>query len=335
MDLTGRTVLVTGASGFVGRALCRELRRRGAHVRAALRTLASMESDADETTVVGEIGPDTDWSAALRGVTFVAHLAARVHQMKEDRTIAAAEYTRVNVAGTRTLASNAAEQGVRRFVFLSSVKACGESTGSADWPESSLCERDSAAPVDAYGRSKRDAELAVIDVHNSSTMECVVIRPTLVYGPGVGGNFLTLLDWIRKGRPLPLGRVTNRRSLVYLGNLVDAICCCLSHPSAAGKTYFVCDDEVFSTPELARFLAEVMGKASNIVSIPLPLLRAAAWLAGKETAVQRVTESLEVSSALIQRDLGWAPPYPASQGLIETVGWFQRVAAADPSENNA
>ena len=237
-------ILVTGANGFVGTALCRYLVASGVEVRGAVRRLdrPGVQVNGVEYVQVGEIGPGTDWSAALQGVDVVIHLAARVHVMKEFSRDPLADFRAVNTAGTESLAKLAATKGVRRIVYLSSIKVNG-SVGAG------FTEADAPHPQDAYALSKWEAEQALHRISGETKLEVVVLRPPLVYGPGVGGNFLRLMKLMRRRWLLPLASVHNRRSLIYLGNLVDAIALSVGHPAAAGETFLVSDGEDLSTAE--------------------------------------------------------------------------------------
>ncbi|HUF20675.1 MAG TPA: SDR family oxidoreductase [Burkholderiales bacterium] len=309
-------VLVTGATGFVGSALCAALEQGGVAYRRALRSGASAHA---EDAVVGKIGPDTDWRAALENVTVVVHLAARTHVMRESAADPLAAYREVNVEGTRRLAEAAAAAGVRRFVFLSSIKVNGERTDLLPFGET-----DAPHPEDAYGITKLEAErvLGRIAVESDMGMGVTILRPPLVYGPGVKSNFLALMRAVRKGVPLPLGSVDNRRSLVYVGNLVSAIVACLNNHRAAGQTFLVSDGEDLSTPALIRRLGSGLGTRPRVYPFPVSLLRFAGALTGKRAQVARLTDSLQVDSARIRQTLGWTPPVTVEQGLLETARWF-------------
>lgn len=313
-------ILVTGADGFVGRALCAALAASGRPARRAVRAARSAFPD---TVAVGDIGPGTDWRAALEGVACVVHLAARAHVLRESTADSLAEYRRVNVAGTRVLAEQAARAGVQRLVFLSSVKVHGEES-----PDRPFTERDLPHPADAYGVSKWEAERALRAIERETGLEVVVLRPPLVYGPGVRGNFLRLLRLIARGVPLPLASVRNRRSLIYVGNLADAILAACAAPQAAGGTYLVSDGEAISTPDLARAIARALGVASRLFALPPRLLEIAARTAGRGEEARRLLGSLEVDAALIGRELGFVPRYGLAQGLAETARWFRSVGAA-------
>ncbi len=310
-------ILVTGATGFVGRALCGELVARGHHVRAALRRDVDLPTGC-ERRVVGEIGPETDWRGALDGIDAVAHLAARVHVMRETAADPLAAFRRTNVDGTLRLAQSAAQAGVRRFVFLSSVKILGDAS-----PAGPLIESSPAKPRDPYGVSKWEAEQGLAQVARESAMEIVILRPPLVYGPGVKGNFRALGRFLDRGVPLPLGAIRNRRSLLYLGNLVEAIDLCLSHDAAAGKTYLIRDGEDLSTPDLARRLAAALGSRARLFPVPGAVLRLAAGCHGRKAEAERLLGSLTVDERQIRQELGWRPRFTVEQGVAYTAAWFR------------
>jgi len=305
-------VLVTGANGFVGRALCQHLLQRGFSVRAAIRRAGGGLPGCEEV-IVGEIGPDTDWHRALGGVDAVAHLAARVHVMHETSVDALADFRRVNVQGTAYLARAAAAAEVKRLVFLSSVKVNGEASARP------LTEADVPCPEDAYAISKWEAEQALAQVAKETGLEYVILRPPLVYGPGVEANFLRLIRVVARGVPLPLGCVQNLRSLVYVGNLVDAIGVCLTHPVLANRTYLVSDGEDLSTPQLVRRLAAAISVSPRLWPVPVAWLRLAAAVADQRAALDRLVGSLQIDSTALRRDTGWQPPFSVDHGLAQTV----------------
>lgn len=301
------TVLVTGATGFVGRALVERLARESrVSVRAVVRR-QSVDLPDNVERVSGELDPAWDWRPALADVTTVVHLAARVHVMRDRAADPLAEYRRVNVAGTEHLAHSAAASGVRRFVFLSSVKVNGEA--------GIFQETDTPQPVDPYGVSKLEAEGAVRAVAAGTSMEVAVIRAPLVYGPNVGANFGSLIRAVQSGIPLPLGAVDNRRSLVGLDNLIDFIMVCMRHPGAAGETFFVSDGEDVSTTDLVRRLARAAGRSARLIPVPPSLLALAASLAGRRDVGQRLTGTLCVDITRARHQLGWAPPVSLDEGL--------------------
>ncbi len=308
-------VLVTGANGFVGRVLCTTLTQHGYAVRGAVRSSAA--STQAPCVAVGEITEQTDWSVALTDVDVVIHLAARVHVMRDTAVDPLAEFRRVNTAGTEHLARCAAASGVKRLVYVSSIKVNGEETHGGK----KFSEADTPAPQDAYDVSKWEAEKALHRVAHETGLEVVIVRPPLVYGPGVKGNFAQMLAVVAKGVPLPLASVHNRRSLIYVGNLVDALITCATHPAAAGQTYLVCDGEDVSTPDLLRQLAVAMGVPSRLFPCPAMLLRLAGKLAGKSQQLERLLGSLQVDNGKIRRDLNWRPPYSLQAGLQATAEW--------------
>lgn len=305
-------VLLTGATGFVGRALHPLLRQAGYAVRVAVRR--SLDG-VDDQVVVGDIGPDTDWTAAVSGIDVVIHLAARVHQMKDTAPDPLAACRDTNTSGTERLARAAAVAGVRRFVFVSSVKAVGERSA----PNRPWTEDMPAHPEDPYGLSKLEAEQALSRVAQQTGMEHVIVRPPLVYGPGVGANFGRLMRLVGRGWPLPLGCVNNRRSLIAVANLASALLACATHPAAAGRTYFVSDGEDVSSAELVRHIARALGRSPRLLPLPVPLLRLAGVLTGRSAAVRRLTESMVVDSARIRAELGWKPPVSMQQALAAMV----------------
>lgn len=313
------TILVTGANGFVGSALCAKLHHDAVPVRGAIRTLQP-QRDSDQVIAVGEISTETDWTAALKDVKQVVHLAARAHVMNDKCAEPLSEFRRVNVSGAANLARQAAAAGVRRFVFLSTIKVNGEFTEEGK----TFTANDVPAPQDPYGASKHEAEQVLRQIAGETGMELVVIRPPLVYGPGVKGNFLSLMQAIDKRRPLPLGAIQNRRSLIYVGNLVDIIRLCLTHPKAAGKVFLASDGNDLSTPELVRRLAASMGRRPFIVPLPTPWMRFAGWMLGKQASVDRVIGSLAVDTTPLRDELGWQPCYTIQAGLEATALWYQK-----------
>lgn len=305
-------VLVTGANGFIGRALVEELLRRGLPVTAGVRRAATFQAGI-RIACPGDLGPATDWGEALAGCGAVVHLAARVHVMSDKATDPLAEYRKVNVAGTMTLGRQAAAAGVKRFVFVSSIKVNGEGTP----PGRPYRETDAPAPLDPYGRSKLEAEEGLLAIGVSSDMEVVVIRAPLIYGPGVRANFLRMARWLARGRPLPLGAVTeNRRSLLGLDNLVDFILLCLQHPKAANQVFLAADGEDLSTTELLRRTAAALGVHPRLVPVPPAILEAGAAVLGKRAVVDRLCGSLQVDIGKARRVLGWRPPVSVDEGLL-------------------
>lgn len=315
--MSNGSILVTGANGFVGSALCIALIKGGYKVRAAIRDTSRFAIEGGETVSVATLETDTHWGEALRGITTVIHLAARVHVMQDVASDPLEEFRRVNVAGTERLARSAAAQGVKRFVFVSSIKVNGESTSAEPFRED-----DRPAPQDPYGVSKLEAEEMLRRVAAETGMEVVIVRPPLVYGAGVKGNFATMLKVLSKGIPLPFASVNNRRSLVYVGNLVEALILCATHPAAGGRTYLVSDGEDISTSDLLRRLGAELGHAARLFPCPASLLLMIGRLTGKHDQMQRLLGSLRVDSGKIRRELGWMPAYSLQQGLQATAqGW--------------
>lgn len=343
-------IFVTGATGFVGSKLIAELGNRDLSVRIATRTDASKLKGVEIITIKS-FDAGTDWGSSLIGIDVVIHLAARVHVMNDKAADPLEEFRRVNAAGTESLARAAAASGVKRLVFVSSIKVNGESTFPvaastlkkiphnpplhpqgvprccattlplAKWGtlRSVFSETDEASPQDPYGVSKWEAEQALHRVASETGLEVVIVRPPLVYGEGVKGNFAQLLKVLTKGIPLPLASVHNLRSLIYIGNFVDALRVCATHPAAAGRTYLVSDGEDVSTPDLLRQLGAAMGHPARLLPCPPRLLKLAGRLLGRSDQIERLLGSLQVDSSRIRNELGWQPPFTLQEGLRLTV----------------
>lgn len=313
-----KRVLVTGANGFVGDGLCKRLLSEGHQVTAALRRpVVPFFHESINSVIVGNVDDKTDWTNAIEGIDIVVHLAARVHQMAEEAVDPLQAYRQVNVKGTKNLAESSARAGVSRFVYLSSVKVNGEESLTA------YRENDEPMPEDAYGISKIEGERQLSAIAENCAMEFVVIRPPLVYGPSVKANFLALMRLVDRKIPLPLANVSNRRSFIYLGNLVDCIITCMNHPSAAGQTYLVSDDRDISTPDLIRWIACALNTAAYLFPCPQTLLSLVAGLLGKKDALNRLLGSLTVDISKIKRELSWTPPFTVESGLLNTAKWFK------------
>jgi len=306
--------MVTGANGFVGQDFCAEALTRGLVVRGTTR-LSGTPLPNIKNVVVSDINGMPDWGLALEGCDIVVHLAARVHVMREVSDDPLAEFRHVNVAGTERLARSAAAAGVRRFVYVSSIKVNGEGTRKGE----AYTEQYNAAPQDFYGISKWEAEQALHQVAKDTGLEVVIVRPPLVYGAGVKGNFAQMISVVAKGVPLPFASVNNKRSLIYVKNLVDALMLCATHPAAAGNTYLVSDGEDVAISDLLRKLAFAMGKKPHLFLCPVILLKLAAKLFRKSEQVDRLLGSLQVDSSKIRRELGWVPPFSMDDGLKATV----------------
>lgn len=314
-------VLVTGANGFVGRSLCRAMLDRGWAVRAAVRTMDDRFPHGAEPAIVGGIDSGTDWRPLLGDIDAVVHLAARVHVMRDSAPDPLAEFRTANVDATMALARQAAAASVPRFLFLSTIKVLGEGRKTA------YTEADSEAPQDPYAISKQEAEHALLRLADGTGMSVTILRPPLVYGPGVGGNFIRLIRLAGSGWPLPFGAVSNRRSLVYVGNLADASCRALERPAGDRRIFLVSDGEDVSTPELIRRIAMQENRTPRLVGLPLSVLRLAARLTGRAGEMERLTDSLYVDSTLIRTALGWAPPFSLNEGLSETIRWARNDVA--------
>lgn len=311
-------VAITGANGFLGGALVKCLPSKGFVLREIVRTANSKDQEA-----VGAIDADTDWSRALVGVHVVIHTAARVHVMNDTSSDSLADFRKVNVLGTANLAWQAAAAGVKRFVFLSSIKVNGEHTlpGYPFFPD------DVPAPIDPYGISKMEAEEELRFVASRTGMDVVIIRPPLVYGPGVKANFLNMMKWLSWGVPLPLGAVReNRRSLVALDNLVDLLAVCIDHPAAANQTFLVSDGHDLSTTDLLRRMGDALGRRAPLLPVPLFFLRLAAKVLGRSTVIERLCGSLQVNIDKTRDVLGWTPPVQVDDALKEVAEVFKREA---------
>lgn len=309
-------VLVTGATGFVGKTLCGVLARSGYIVRAALRNDRALPTGVSEIAVVGDIGASTDWRAALQGLEVVIHVAARAHVL-HDSSANSNLYIETNGHGTERLADASVQAGVRRFMFLSSIKVNGEETiGHAYTAD------DEPRPRDAYGSSKWHAEQRLTEVAKRTGMEVVIVRPPLVYGPGVRANFLRLLHWADKQWPLPLGAIENSRSLVSIWNLCDLLVRLLEHPRAPGRTWMVSDGEDLSTPELVRRIARAMNRRVRLVPVPVGVLNLLAGLTGRKDEIARLCSSLAVNIDQTRRELEWTPPMKVDEAIARTVSWY-------------
>lgn len=307
-------VLITGANGFVGNSLCKTLALRGYIAHGATRLPCEFPS-AVKNVLVGEINNQTDWKLILGGCDVVIHLAARVHVMQETEGNPLSEFRKVNVAGTEHLAWSAAAAGVKRLVYVSSIKVNGEETCN----DQAYTEQSNPSPQDPYGISKWEAEQALHRVAKETGLEVVIVRPPLVYGPNVKGNFAQMISVIARGVPLPFASVNNKRSLIYVKNLVDALILCATHSAAPGNTYLVSDGEDISTSDLLRKLAFAMEKKSRLFLFPMSLLRLTARVFRKSDQVTRLLGSLRVDSSKIRHELGWVPPFSVSDGLKATV----------------
>jgi nucleoside-diphosphate-sugar epimerase len=318
-------VVVTGANGFLGRHICGHLSSQGWQVTAIVRRPEAIGVLPNGIrTKILDLESGKDLTEALRGADAVVHLAALAHVVR-DHTHAAShyEYHRVNVALTETVLRASLGVGVRRFLFMSSAKAVGAGTdGSSAVALDEECE---CLPVDAYGRSKLEAERIVLETGTEHGVQCIVVRPPLVYGAGVKANFLRLIRAVDRGIPLPLGAVANKRSMIYIGNLAHFVHTCLQHPNAGGAAYHVADQEALSTKDLLGAVAKLLGKPLRLLSVPMPLLKLGARVVGHEEDLQRLIASFVLNTDRARRSLGWAPIYTSEQGLRETIRWYWSV----------
>ncbi|MCM8797610.1 MAG: NAD-dependent epimerase/dehydratase family protein [Candidatus Omnitrophica bacterium] len=310
-------VLVTGANGFIGQALCRTIRQAGFNVRACVRSKENGRFTDCETIEVGEIGPHTQWQNALMGVETVIHLAA-ITQVRKKKFDSLEIFRKVNVAGTGRLAHMAAQAGVKRFIFISSVKVNGEGSCRP------YTEEDAPEPKDAYGISKREAEDLLAYIANQTGLQTVVLRIPLVYGPGVKSNFKSLLDAVALGLPLPFKAIHNQRSFIYLGNLIDAIITCITHPLAAGQTFMVSDGQDISTPDLIKMLALAMDKKPILFSLNPAILKTLCRIVGKGEEIEKLTGTILIDNSKIKNLLGWKTPFSLEEGLKDTVKYYQK-----------
>jgi nucleoside-diphosphate-sugar epimerase len=310
-----KKVLVTGGTGFVGRSLLERLCAEGFLPTAALRQeVAGLPSSVSRCRVDG-VHEDTDWTAALLGQEAVVHCAARAHVMRDTTDDPLEAFRSINFHGTLNLARQAADAGVRRFVFISSVGVNGAETFGTPFREV-----DIPAPHSPYAVSKCEAEAALQVLAGETDLEIVIIRPTLVYGPNAPGNFGSLMRWLQRGVPLPLGAIHNQRSFVSLDNLIDLIVTCIKHPAAANQTFLVSDGEDVSTTELLHRMGRFMNRPARLIPVPASWLKLAATLVGRRDVAQRLCGSLQVDIEKTQRLLGWRPPLTLDEGLRIAAG---------------
>jgi len=313
-------ILVTGATGFIGNALVKELADAERPVRACVRAGNAVTTGGVSIVRIEGIDVNQDWRPALEGVSAIVHAAARVHVMNDTAKDPLVEFRRVNVEGTLNLARQAAAAGVSRFIFISSIKVNGESTEHGR----PFFADDAPAPIDSYGVSKLEAEIGLREIGRESGMAIVVIRPPLVYGPGVKANFLSMMKILDRRVPLPLGAVHNVRSLVSIGNLVSLIVVCIDHPAAANETFLVSDGEDLSTTQLLGRMANALGRRARLVPVPMGLLRIGAMVLGKPNVAQRLCGSLQVDISKTRKLLAWNPPLSVDEGLRRAAEGYRR-----------
>ena len=339
------TILLTGSTGFVGSALTQSLHQQGHALTAAVRRITDSIPPSIQQIFIDDLLPGTDWTPALNDVDTIIHLAARVHVMHDTASDPLTEFRRTNTAATLNLAQQAAAAGVRRFIFLSSIKVNGESTA----PGQSFTANDTLTPlapcgrgaggsdrhtsgrgagsegIDPYGQSKQEAEQGLTEIAQQTGLEVVIIRPPLVYGAGVKGNFRSMMQWIHKGIPLPLGNIHNQRSLVALPNLIDLITTCIDHPAAANQTFLISDGEDLSTTELLQRLSKALGKPARLLPIPQTWMETGLTLLGKRAIAQRLCGNLQVDISKTRNLLGWTPPVSVDEALRQTAEPYLQV----------
>jgi nucleoside-diphosphate-sugar epimerase len=310
-------VLVTGANGFIGHHLCAALTTAGYSVRRAVRVLpATPKSLPNDWVEIGDIGPETNWAEALRGVQVVVHLAAHVHRIKSKVTDAH-QYFQVNAAGTQALVDQSCHSGVNRFIFLSSTKVHGESSDGKPFAPA-----DIPKPVDAYGKSKLAGEIALRQIADRAQMDWVIVRPPLIYGPGVGANFYRLMTLIDRRVPLPFKRTFNKRSLLSVGNLCDFLLRVIRQPEAASHTLLISDDHDLSTSELICKIANSLARRPLLFPLPISMLSVAGKIVGLDAELARLTKSLQVDVSQTRMLLGWEPAESVDDAMSNVAHWF-------------
>jgi len=316
--MTNQNILITGATGFIGEALCTVLINSDYRVTGAVRKKPKKIIPGVRYIPVGDINSLTSWDSYLDDIDVVIHLAARVHHIHENTNNLMRKYRKVNVEGTLRLASSAIKANVSRFIFLSSIKVNGEKTDQGILFNSG----SNPEPSDPYGISKYEAEKSLKQLACGTHLDVVIIRPPLVYGPRVGGNFIRLLNIVNKEIPLPFGSVNNKRSMIYLYNLIDLIRVCINHPKAVGKVLLVSDKESVSTPELIAKIASAMEKNVWLLTVPIVFIHVLAFLISKKQEIERLCESLSLDIDETIRLLDWEPPISMNDGLSQTVAWY-------------
>ncbi|PID45478.1 MAG: nucleoside-diphosphate sugar epimerase [Proteobacteria bacterium] len=317
-------ILITGATGFIGFSLTQNLYRQDHTLTAAVRYISDNLPPNIRQAPIGGLLPDTDWTPVLGEVSTIIHLAARVHVMNDTAIDSLTEFRRINTAATLNLAQQAAAAGVRRLIYLSSIKVNGEISVSGQ-PFTAEEVPSSGAIPDPYGQSKQEAEQGLRLIAQQAGLEVVIIRPPLVYGVGVKGNFQSMMNWLHKGIPLPLGNIHNQRSLVALPNLIDLITTCIDHPAAANQTFLVSDGEDLSTTELLQCLSYALGKPARLLPIPQSWLEATLTLVGKQAIAQRLCGNLQVDMSHTCETLGWKPPVSVDEALQQTAqAWLKQ-----------
>lgn len=306
-------VFVTGANGFVGQSLVKTLLKTEHNVISGVREYPLKKLDC-EYRLIGNLEDNTSLTSILKDVDVIVHSAARVHVMNDKSTDPLSEFRKVNVEGTLNLAREAVKAGVKRFVFISSIKVNGESTE----PGKPYTAESRPSPVDPYGISKYEAEQALLALAQETGLEISIVRPVLVYGPNVRANFLTMMKWVERGVPLPFGAIHNKRSIVALDNLVDLILICAVHPAAINQVFFASDGNDLSTTQMIQQLGTAFGKPARLLPIPMKLLSCVFTLLGKKSLSQRLCSSLQVDITKNKRLLGWTPPVSVNAAMYKT-----------------
>ncbi|SON50951.1 UDP-glucose 4-epimerase family protein [Vibrio tapetis] len=311
--------LITGANGFLGKQLVQSLGNKYSLVKSAVRVCDENITLSENVQEVGSINGSTNWQSALTGVDVIIHTAARVHVMSDESSDSLAEYRDVNTLGTLNLARQAIDSGVKRFIFISTIKVNGEST-LLGAPYTST---DIPAAEDFYGQSKAEAEEKLLELASKSDLEVVIIRSPLIYGPEVKANFASLLNLVNRGVPLPFGCITsNKRSLVYVNNLVDLVITCIEHPQASNQIFLVSDDHDVSTSEMVRQMAKSLGKPQWQLPVPKCCYNLMGNICGKKDIIDRLLGSLQVDISHTKEVLGWRPPYSFEDGFNDTANEF-------------
>lgn len=310
-------ILLTGATGFVGKEILNQLcENTEFNVRISIRHPLIIKNNIP--TFIKDLTETEDWSSALDNIDCVIHSAARVHIMNETSSNPLSEFRKVNVEGTLNLARQAVAKGVKRFIFISSIKVNGEETQLGQPFQADIAP----APSDAYGISKYEAECGLFKLAKQTGLEVVVIRPVLVYGPDVKANFRSMLKWVNRGVPLPLGAIVNKRSLVSLDNLVDFVIVCIHHLKAANQVFLVSDGEDLSTSEILEKITIALGKKNKLIPVPVLWIKLVCFLLGKKNIVQRIFSSLQVDISKNKELLNWTPPYSVNQSMAKTAAAF-------------
>ena len=312
-----KVVLLTGATGFIGKALTHYLKSDDSYSLVTVsRSNENIRTPDVKSYIIHDISPETEWSDFLQDVDVIIHTAARAHIIKENSDDPLTEFRKTNCQGTLKLAEKAAQIGIKRFIFISSVGVHGDQSLRP------FTEKDPLSPLEPYAISKLEAEKGLFEIADKSEMEVVIIRPPLVYGPNAPGNFRLLVNWVSKNVPLPLGSVHNKRSFIGLDNLTDFIITCIEHPAAANETFLVSDDEDMSTTELLQRMGSALGKSARLIPVPPLLLQTGAGLFGKRKMARRLLGSLQVDISKAKELLGWRPPVSVDEGLRRTAEAF-------------